>query len=188
MFCKEDFGFVTDCKTTYFCEEKQKYKQYAWYTYWINMIKRCYDENNPSYKNYGAKGIYVSEEFKKLSAFRDFYLENNPEQNLDMDKDFLGKGYYGKDSIIFISHSVNVSESTERNMEIHINRLKKQLGFKHPKAKQKKFYETKATTKSNFKKICKTQGWNFDDFEHINSGEKAKDRHYLYFFKEKIKS
>ena len=31
------------------------------YNLWVNMIKRCYDENCPTYKWYGEKGITVCE-------------------------------------------------------------------------------------------------------------------------------
>ena len=43
-----------------------------------------------------------------------------------------------------------------------------------------------------FKTICKRQGWNFDDFIEIDSGERyytkdgrARDKKYYYFYKYK---
>lgn len=186
-FLKEEYGFISDCKTIYFDNIKNKYVQFKWYTCWLNMINRCYNKNNPNYNNYGGKGIFVDNSFKKLSDFRDFYLENNPNGDLEMDKDMLKKGYYGKDSVVFISKSKNVSESTLRNISIHSERLKKNIGDKHPRAKSKEYYSNNSTTKSNFKKICLTQGWNYNSFTPINSGSIAKDRHILYFFIENNK-
>lgn len=51
-------------------------KDFKWYKVWRAMINRCYNINDPSYKHYGAKGVYVSEEFKLASVFRDWYLAN----------------------------------------------------------------------------------------------------------------
>lgn len=36
-----------------------------------NMISRCYSENDVSYKNYGGRGILVTE--KWLKSFEDYY-------------------------------------------------------------------------------------------------------------------
>lgn len=185
-FNKEDYGFITDCKATYYDDIDNKYKQYKWYTCWINMIKRCYDENNPNYKNYGAKGIFVDDSFKKLSDFKEFYIKNNPNNDLEMDKDILGFGFYGKSSVIFVEKKYNVSESTKRNINIHIDRMKKNIGEKHHKYKNKEWYKENPCTKSNFKKICRTQGWDYDKFLPIDSGNRAKDRHILYYFVEQV--
>lgn len=39
------------------------------YMIWYNMMRRCYNKNYPQYKNYGAKGVYVSERWKNLNNF-----------------------------------------------------------------------------------------------------------------------
>lgn len=75
-----------------------------------------------------------------------------------------------------------VSEETRRRMSesnkgkvrseetrLRISNSKK--GDKHPKSKTKEYYATKPTLRSNFKIICKKQGWNFDDFDEVVSGE-----------------
>lgn len=48
---------------------KDKYRK-ALYDIWAKMIDRCYNENNISYKYYGAKGIKVCERW--LSSFDNF--------------------------------------------------------------------------------------------------------------------
>lgn len=41
------------------------------YALWSEMIKRCHSPNSKSYKWYGAKGIYVCQEWR--SSFQSFY-------------------------------------------------------------------------------------------------------------------
>lgn len=58
--------------------------------------------------------------------------------------------------------------------------------------KPKEYYATKTTKRTDFKKICKNQGWLFDDFEetfgewhYYNNG--ARTKYYYYKVKEVIK-
>lgn len=80
---------------------------------WYNMITRCLDKTDPHYKYYGGRGIYVAESFRRASDFVKWY-ESQPnakfreEFNLELDKDFYGKGYYGADSCILLPHDLNV--------------------------------------------------------------------------------
>jgi hypothetical protein len=41
------------------------------YSIWCNMISRCCNENSPSYKRYGSRGITVCEEW--IASFEKFY-------------------------------------------------------------------------------------------------------------------
>lgn len=43
--------------------------QSAEYQTWRNMIRRCFDPSNVSYKNYGARGITVCERWMKFENF-----------------------------------------------------------------------------------------------------------------------
>lgn len=36
---------------------------------WYDMIQRCYNPNHTSYRFYGAKGVYVSDEWRTLDGF-----------------------------------------------------------------------------------------------------------------------
>lgn len=40
------------------------------YHVWLNMWQRCTNPLNPSYKNYGARGIYVDPPWKDFAIFR----------------------------------------------------------------------------------------------------------------------
>jgi hypothetical protein len=42
------------------------------YRIWGNILQRCLNKNNPAYKNYGGRGIYVSEEWM---TFENFYRD-----------------------------------------------------------------------------------------------------------------
>lgn len=41
------------------------------YAVWKNMISRCYDPSNKSFKNYGARGVSVCQEWHDISRFND---------------------------------------------------------------------------------------------------------------------
>lgn len=60
------------------------------------------------------------------------------------------------------------------------------LGVRHPQSKPKKHYETKPTKKCAFKHICNTQGWDYNDFIEIYSGQKS-CKHKKYYYLEKAK-
>lgn len=64
------------------------------YHIWDNILKRCYNEKNVQYKNYGEKGVVVCEEWHNFQNFAKWYIENevwNKETNykLSIDKDIL---------------------------------------------------------------------------------------------------
>ena len=40
------------------------------------IMKRCYDPNSVAYKDYGAKGIIVCEEWHDRNIFRQWCLDN----------------------------------------------------------------------------------------------------------------
>lgn len=46
------------------------------YTSWREMKTRCYNKNNKSYKNYGARGIKVCDGW--LNSFENFYIDMGP--------------------------------------------------------------------------------------------------------------
>ena len=198
----DKYGFTLDCKTC-FRTESGKTINYKWYKIWRSMRDRCYNIKNKSYKYYGAKGVYVSDEFKVASLFRNWYNENNPNGDLDMDKDTICERdnicpkYYGRDTVIFISRKDNAKEMANRMMliEDHKKHLLDMLennrkrGIENLLSKPKEYYAHKSTKRSDFRKICKRQGWDINDFLEIDSGEsylnkkgKVKDKKYFYIY------
>lgn len=62
-----------------------KHGQYYQKIYWVwsSMKKRCYNSNHPTFKNYGARGIKVCDEWK--NSFQSFYewaIKNGYESGL----------------------------------------------------------------------------------------------------------
>jgi hypothetical protein len=53
------------------------------YSVWEGIIQRCLNPKNKSYKNYGARGITVSEEWKTFSAFFEDMGERPDGKELD---------------------------------------------------------------------------------------------------------
>ena len=39
------------------------------HTIWVGMLARCGNPNNPSYKNYGGRGIFVCDKWKDFQSF-----------------------------------------------------------------------------------------------------------------------
>lgn len=83
------------------------------YTLWRNMITRCYDKKDPSYLNYGAKGVYVSPIWHSYERFQDtvasvpfFHLWVKGE-NVCLDKDYFGSGVYSPNTTIFLPMHIN---------------------------------------------------------------------------------
>ena len=57
------------------------------YGVWYNMKQRCYDETNMQYKNYGARGIKVCDEWRNsVESFYDWAINNGYEENLTIDR------------------------------------------------------------------------------------------------------
>ena len=64
-----------------------KYNYPRLYNIWQQMKARCYNKNNPDYKNYGARGITICGEW--LSNFQAFYewsIDNGYKKNLTIDR------------------------------------------------------------------------------------------------------
>ncbi len=57
------------------------------YYIWKGMRQRCYNHNNPDYKNYGGRGIKICDEWlDDFQAFRDWATENGYREGLSIDR------------------------------------------------------------------------------------------------------
>ncbi len=70
---------------------KRKYKDGTidtrLYKIWKGFKQRCYNKNEPSYKNYGGRGISVCNEWKNdFKAFYDWAIENGYSDDLTIDR------------------------------------------------------------------------------------------------------
>lgn len=65
------------------------------YNIWRGMKKRCYLPTDSSYKNYGAKGITVCEEWSNsFESFMEWAENNGYQDKLTIDRLDNSKGYY----------------------------------------------------------------------------------------------
>jgi hypothetical protein len=57
------------------------------YKLWTDIKRRCYNKNRVGYKNYGGRGIRVSEEWKNsFEAFFEWAMENGYKEGLEIDR------------------------------------------------------------------------------------------------------
>lgn len=63
------------------------------YTCWKNMLNRCNDPKNKEYKNYGARGISVCEEWRDFNSFFKWATSNGYSDSLTIDRINVNKGY-----------------------------------------------------------------------------------------------
>lgn len=53
---------------------------------WRNMKSRCYRESLPGFKDYGARGITVCDEWQDFAPFRDWALANGYSDDLSIER------------------------------------------------------------------------------------------------------
>lgn len=81
---------------------------------WSGMIARCYNKKHEAYIRYGAKGVYVTEEWLCFENFLNdakyiegFNQEKFDNSELELDKDIKKLGYYSKESCKWVSFQEN---------------------------------------------------------------------------------
>ena len=81
------------------------------YRIWDGMKQRCHNPKNRAYKYYGARGIYVCDEwFNSPEAFIKWAKENGWEKNLEIDRIDNNKGY-SPDNCRCVTHKVNMNNT-----------------------------------------------------------------------------
>ena len=94
------------------------------YRVYDNMKTRCYNKNNINYKNYGAKGVTICDEW--LNSFDSFYswaMFNGYDVSLQLDKDILCKAnniepkIYSPSTCQWVSQNIN-SNNREYKLKI----------------------------------------------------------------------
>ena len=61
---------------------------------WAAMKQRCENPNNTAYKDYGAKGIFVCEEWHDFEKFYSWAISSGYSDGLTIDRKDNSKGYY----------------------------------------------------------------------------------------------
>lgn len=152
---------------------------------WRQMIQRCYNTKNSSYSNYGGNGIYVSNRWLVFEYFLQDIQEISGWENklenwgsYDLDKDILDKGYYGKDSCLWVTKSDNANntkqnyffdayapDGTEYKNILGINRFCKKYKLK-----------TKNVEASIINNTLTHNGWKFIRKENLKNKDHGYDQ------------
>lgn len=128
---------------------------------WHSMIKRCYNPNDKSYKYYGAKGVYVCDEWLVFSNYLKWFLDHYIE-GFQVDKDLSNSNGYSPDTCMFISQEDNKKEMHIRN---------NLSGEKIHSYKPFEYYETHPVKSSGFRTKCKREGVDYYDFKPTRVGD-----------------
>lgn len=85
---------------------KHGFCKHPLYKIWTSIIDRCDNKNSKNFKNYGGRGIKVSEEFHNSEIFIKWCLENGWKKDLQIDR--INNNYdYTKDNIRFATRIEN---------------------------------------------------------------------------------
>lgn len=79
-------GNIKACGCLQGGKTKYKYSNKKIYKKWQHMISRCENKNDISFKNYGARGIKVCNEWKNYDVFAKWSLDNGFKENLELDR------------------------------------------------------------------------------------------------------
>lgn len=56
------------------------------YSHWVNMKTRCFNKNNPKYKDYGARGITICEEWLDFKVFYEWAMSHGYAEGLSIER------------------------------------------------------------------------------------------------------
>ena len=94
------------------------------YRRWVYMKNKCYNPNNPWYKDYGGKGIGVCDEWRSsFESFREWALTNGYRENLmlsrkDINSDFTPENCCFTKTIVTIEKRSTSKLNRQKAQEI----------------------------------------------------------------------
>jgi len=115
LFTHLRFGKSTSCGCIVLHTKTHGLTKHKLYGVWSSMKQRCYDKNKPRYKDWGGRGIIVSEKWR--NDFMEFYnwcIENGYEKGLQIDR-INNDGNYGPENCRFVTAKVNSQNRRKRN-------------------------------------------------------------------------
>lgn len=106
------------------------------YTIWNKMKDRCYKENSQDYKNYGARGITICNEWlNSYKTFKDWALANGYQEHLTIERKNID-GNYESDNCLWITIQEQqknkrppISKFINRRLQKPIKELAKEKGL-----------------------------------------------------------
>ncbi len=97
------------------------------YPIWLGMKKRCYNTHTKDYKGYGAKGIFICDEWlHNFKSFHDWAILNGWKKELSIDRYPNKIGPYAPDNCRFATVKEQ-NRNTRRNRLITYNQQTKCL-------------------------------------------------------------
>lgn len=123
----------------------------AEYRTWIDMRRRCHDPRRPDFKNYGARGITVCEEWR--GSFEAFYRDMGPRPTGHTLDRLQNSGPYEKKNCVWATRKKQErNKRTSRIIEIDGKRM--------TVAEACEVYSIKPNTANN---RLNTMGWSVED-------------------------
>lgn len=88
---------------------------------WSHMLGRCYDKNDPSYRNYGARGVTVCRSWR--GSFKNFVADIGlaPNESLSLERK-NNRGNYTPSNCVWATRLVQ-SNNRRNNVIVHIHGL-----------------------------------------------------------------
>jgi len=134
------------------------------YWVWRSMISRCHNPNDTIYRNYGAIGIKVCDEWRNdIKVFYNWAIGNGYKKGLELDKDKLastkpGKLYSPK-YCSFITHAEN--NQNKKTTKLNWNSINEIRNIKLliPTIKLKELGEAYNISSSYVSAILKNKKW-----------------------------
>lgn len=131
--------------TTHGMEKTSEYRT------WVDMRRRCHDPRRPDYKNYGARGITVCDEWRE--SFETFFRDMGPRPKGHTLDRLNNSGPYEKKNCVWATQ-----KKQDRNKRT--NRIIEIDGKRMTVAEACEVYGIKPNTASN---RLNTLGWSVED-------------------------
>ena len=100
-------------------------RRHPLYTVWSGIKARCFNPNNPAYKNYGGRGISMGLEWLNFEVFYNWAVQNGFSKTLQIDRIDNNKGY-NPDNCRFVTCKKN-NNNRRTNTRITIENETKTL-------------------------------------------------------------